>query len=139
MYFGSPVLAVARGVSVKLADGPTTTLCYFSDISQSDGEVDGSGRNQTEECKYAPMNEVRACFAVWKNTSDDGFVMQNQGCWDSGIDCLDRTQCISGSTVTEDTFFCCCIGDLCNGEVSYQPVAVDPPTSTEGKDVFLQQ
>lgn len=125
------VLAVARGVSVKLADGPTTTKCYFYN-SGSDCEVNKSCKNQTEECGNAQSNEMTACFAVWKNTSDNGFVMQNQGCWDNGNDCLDRTQCISDNTVTDNTFFCCCIGDLCNGEVSFHPAVTDSPQSTKG-------
>lgn len=63
------------------------------------------------------------------------------GCWEiSGKpqDC-ERSQCVSDtkpSKAMNNTKFCCCSGDYCNGNFTYVPVADDVKPASPGKCSF---
>lgn len=119
-------------MSVKLSGRQGSTDCYRYD-KVKDNCIGPECKNQTETCENDSQgsNEMPGCYAVWRNSSKDGFEIQNLGCWLTTSHCLVGTQCISGSKLAEDSFFCCCIGDLCNGDVLYQPVEEPSPEVTE--------
>uniref|UniRef100_A0A182NM64 Serine/threonine-protein kinase receptor n=1 Tax=Anopheles dirus TaxID=7168 RepID=A0A182NM64_9DIPT len=51
-------------------------------------------------------------------------------CWGSTDDqeSCSNTECVSSTETPTKHFFCCCSGDSCNGNFSYQP----PPTTADG-------
>lgn len=129
------MLVVARGVSVKLTGRQGFTNCFqYDKVNDNCTGVDCRNRTVTCENPSRGSDEMPGCYAVWKNSSENGFEIQNLGCWFTTSHCLVGTQCISGSKLAEESFFCCCMGDLCNGDVLYQPVEENlPEVTTSGK------
>ena len=77
------------------------------------------------------------CYAFW--TSNSGVVaIQSKGCWLDHLSCYGQTECteIEQKYVKEKyQLFCCCEGNLCNGDVharSYDPEdeTQEPRTTT---------
>ncbi|XP_052870678.1 bone morphogenetic protein receptor type-2 [Anopheles cruzii] len=71
------------------------------------------------------------CYSLWTFDETKNVTrVVAQGCWgssDNHESCSD-TECISTMETQNKLFFCCCSGDICNGNFSYAP----PPTTLGG-------
>uniref|UniRef100_A0A182QQA2 Serine/threonine-protein kinase receptor n=1 Tax=Anopheles farauti TaxID=69004 RepID=A0A182QQA2_9DIPT len=100
---------------------------YDDQPEPSDEPVFDKNVSTTVTCsRTAPF-----CYTVWmfdgvKNASR----VVAQGCWGSTDDqeSCSNIECVSSTEKPSKHFFCCCSGDSCNGNFSYQP----PPTSADG-------
>lgn len=90
---------------------------------------------ETEACtKWDDPEKDNHCFVVW--TEIDGKVeVTFKGCWLSSYECTN--ECISRQKVSsligeKNHIFCCCTGNHCNRNFSWEPAPedVDPPSTT---------
>ncbi|KAK7044021.1 Activin receptor type-2A, partial [Halocaridina rubra] len=90
---------------------------------------------ETEACpKWDDPDKENHCFVVW--TENEGKVeVTFKGCWLSGHNC--RDECLSRQTVSslkgeKNHIFCCCSGNYCNRNFSWDPApeVPDPPSTT---------
>ncbi|KAK7092552.1 activin receptor type-2B-like [Littorina saxatilis] len=73
------------------------------------------------------------CFASWINGTD-GIHVVKKGCWSNDPDCEGKRSCERrpGPSV-RGVYFCCCEGDLCNRNISFQSNLIhdtETPVST---------
>lgn len=74
--------------------------------------------------------------AKWSKTFGTYFVgdmycvLYSQGCFLNNIDCYDQPKCIEKREEPKKALmFCCCEGDMCNRNFTWEPVSTHPPPS----------
>lgn len=73
-----------------------------------------------ETCKPTSTSSGRnLCYASWMNTTEGGFQFVKKGCWMNEQVCYGKRQCDQRPPV-RDIYFCCCEGDFCNRNITFQ-------------------
>jgi bone morphogenetic protein receptor type-2 len=82
------------------------------------------------------MSNYEFCYAAWKVGKNGNPIISSQGCWEHANDC-NQSECL-GSLTSQNVFFCCCNGDMCNNNLTTitpqtSPIVV-PPRRSQGND-----
>lgn len=126
-----------------------TTKCeyYNHTICQDTGK----GCNETEYCEVAEPNKRNHCYVLWQNSSSGELQIKFkvsfcksgspmtaiwkwtflfQGCFLNNFGCYNQSKCVGQKEEPrKNLLFCCCEGDYCNREFSWEPLATEtPPT-----------
>ncbi|CAG0889733.1 unnamed protein product, partial [Darwinula stevensoni] len=88
-----------------------------SECKMSDGKKSCNG---TEVCPMPGAGKRSHCYVLWQNSTGNPEVKM-KGCWLDNDECYDRYDCQGYRIRTNDLVFCCCEGELCNSEFSYNP------------------
>ena len=93
------------------------------------------GRTQAKElCKFKKRYECKHSIATKELAVT---ITLLQGCFLDNIDCYNKSRCIrQREKLRKDLLFCCCEGDYCNHEFSWEPLSNDTPRLT-GKQIFI--
>ncbi|XP_037781541.1 activin receptor type-2A-like [Penaeus monodon] len=145
---GVPVISplIAEGV-IRPEDVPVqTTHCqhYNHTLCDKDGFQGCSG---IETCpKWQEPDKKNHCFVLWTNSSEGRVEITFKGCWSNDQSCTD--ECVSKQAVSslkgeKNHIFCCCNGNRCNQNFSWEPaedVSTTKPPSVEvdNKDAMVQ-
>ncbi|KAK6644413.1 hypothetical protein RUM43_000680 [Polyplax serrata] len=99
-----------------------TTLCEYYNASSSCDE--DSNCPVVEHCEHEIRNH---CFVIWKMNATGEYI-QLKGCFTNNVDCYNQYECIEKKEKPpRDVMFCCCEGDMCNRNFTWQPVPSPPP------------
>ncbi|KAJ1520821.1 hypothetical protein ONE63_003912 [Megalurothrips usitatus] len=84
--------------------------------------------NGTQECNN-DENKRHHCYVLWQNNSKGLPYVKLKGCFLNNMECYDQPRCVEKREGPEkDMFFCCCEGDMCNREFTWEPTPAPPPT-----------
>jgi len=120
------LMSVDRGEATVV-----TTKCEY--YNHTTCQETGKGCNETEDCNVAEPNKRNHCYVLWQNSSQGVVQIQKKGCFLDNIDCYNKSRCIrQREKLRKDLLFCCCEGDYCNHEFSWEPLSNDTPRLTEG-------
>lgn len=87
----------------------------------------------TDPCPSTGRNH---CFAAWVNSSEAGFKFVGKGCWLNEDICYGKQQCEPRSQ-SRDVFFCCCEGDYCNRNITFNSTSTYDPWKTDATTTKL--
>lgn len=84
---------------------------------------------EREECSPSEPDKRNHCYVVWKydrETKKSTAVLK--GCFLDNKDCYDKPQCVEKSSdVKKKMLFCCCDGNMCNQNFTWDPQPTEPP------------
>ncbi|KAL6446082.1 hypothetical protein ACFW04_001024 [Cataglyphis niger] len=85
---------------------------------------------EREECVVHDPDKRNHCYVLWSvDNITKKTVIKLKGCFLDSNDCYDKSQCIEDNPERKkDLFFCCCDGDMCNQNFSWNP---HPTTSSK--------
>lgn len=95
----------------------------------------GNRCHQVQECEPADAGKRNHCYVLWRyNMTSDKPNIIMKGCWLDNKECYDQKMCVEKRNEPrprEQLLFCCCEGDMCNRNFSWDPVPTTspPPTS----------
>lgn len=119
-----------------------TTVCEFYNetiCADSPGE---NGCNQREECPDRHDPEKRThCFVLWHyNNATRKMTVKMKGCFLNNVDCFDKEQCVEKSeTPKKDLMFCCCEGDMCNQNFTWDPTPTQAAPVNSNQAVLVTE
>jgi len=118
-----------------------TQTCHFYNETACNRGILGDKCNGTEHCPLHPdSSHDPLCYVLWEaNPGPDGNrVVKLKGCWVGNADqCHDRERCVEHrKKAKRDLFFCCCSGNLCNGEVIHDPTIDSIEDEDNNKPLF---
>ncbi|XP_063226494.1 activin receptor type-2B isoform X2 [Bacillus rossius redtenbacheri] len=93
----------------------------------------GDGCLEVQECEQPEPEKRNHCFVLWHNNRSGEPVVQLKGCFLNNIDCYNRSKCVETREEPKNAYlFCCCEGDMCNRNFSWEPAptTAPPPEST---------
>nr|CAH0110600.1 unnamed protein product [Daphnia galeata] len=126
------VAAVALFSNVSSVESTLiTTKCeyYNHTICQDTGK----GCNETEYCGVAEPNKRNHCYVLWQNSSNGELQIQFKGCFLNNFACYNQSKCVGQKEEPrKNLLFCCCEGDYCNREFSWEPLATETPPKNQG-------
>ncbi|CAH1114238.1 unnamed protein product [Psylliodes chrysocephalus] len=106
---------------------------YNSTCKDKDGCVDDVEICHVDDHKYH-------CFVLWSLGANGTVNVSMKGCFLNG-NCAEQTKCVETSPVPKNNLlFCCCYGNMCNKEFSWDPKPTEaaPPSTAapvlEGSD-----
>jgi len=100
--------------------------CEFYNSSMCiDSKSSEEGCNSRIDCSSDA--KTHSCFVVWKMSPNGTINVMLKGCFTSA-DC-NNTRCVdTNEQPKNDIFFCCCVGDMCNRDYTWEPKAPSPTT-----------
>ena len=121
LIFFAALLGCVTGASVNVALSTVSCLHYDAQKCTGNDTNCHSIRSCNDEFEYdqSMESEPHKCFVLWQNVSDGAEVIM-KGCWQSN-DCVEDTRCVSHEANTDESYFCCCSGNLCNEDFHYDP------------------
>lgn len=106
-----------------------TTRCEYHNETLCAETAGAEGCNETQECDKPEPEKRIHCFVLWQNNSDGKPYIKLKGCFLNNIDCYDQPKCIEKRGETKkNIMFCCCEGDMCNRDFTWEPAPTTPPT-----------
>lgn len=119
------LLCLCYGVS--WSHSIVTTRCeYHNDTLCQD---EGRGCNETQECEQSEPEKRNHCYVLWNNTSSGKPHIKLKGCFLNNIDCYDQPKCVEKrEEPKKQLMFCCCEGNMCNRNFTWEPAPTPPPT-----------
>lgn len=76
-----------------------------------------------DDCQGSPKPY---CFSMWKNGTEGKVMIEMAGCWSTGDNCVNTSECIQSPSI-HNVNFCCCSEEKCNLKVKN---VFYPPTSS---------
>ena len=120
------VAGACTGFSSKPGHTKTIQCEFYNDTSCQ--ETDGRNCYSVETCGQPEHEKRNHCFALWKYNASGEFI-QLKGCFVNNIDCYDQMECVEKrEEPKKNLLFCCCEGDMCNRNFTWDPVPSQPPT-----------
>ncbi|KAG5868840.1 hypothetical protein JTB14_012777 [Gonioctena quinquepunctata] len=110
-----------------VAHSTTTTKCEFYNSTCRDQGV----CPLVEECGPSLDGQQIHCYALWSIQNGTTNVSL-KGCFVNGGDCVNQNKCVEKShTPKNNLFYCCCEGDMCNANFSWEPQTTEaaPPST----------
>ncbi|KAK7466809.1 hypothetical protein BaRGS_00037076 [Batillaria attramentaria] len=83
-----------------------------------------------EICHAEASTTRKLCYASWRN-STEGIQIVMKGCWMGEESCFGQRQCIQRDPI-RSVYFCCCEGDFCNRNITFQNAPIGPGPEPEG-------
>ncbi|GAB6032062.1 hypothetical protein CHUAL_010428 [Chamberlinius hualienensis] len=123
-------LVAVRSKSVP----PTTSRCEYYNETQCNQT--GEGCNSTQTCEVVEADKRSHCYVLWQNNSN-GFTIKMKGCWLNHVACYDKRECVeTREEPKKQLYFCCCEGDLCNRNMSYEPIKFIHEPGVKNKTIY---
>ncbi|KAL1132119.1 hypothetical protein AAG570_010077, partial [Ranatra chinensis] len=96
--------------------------------------VQTGGCNETQECDISESGTIH-CFVLWTNSSaDEEPTVTMKGCFLPNKECYER--CVDRREYDKpDLMFCCCEGNMCNTEFSWEP----QPQPTPARNLTVEK
>ncbi|PNF20755.1 hypothetical protein B7P43_G13986 [Cryptotermes secundus] len=112
----------------------TTARCeYYNDTLCQESK---QGCFETQECEQPEPEKRNHCFVLWQNNSMGKPYIKLKGCFLNNIDCYDQPKCVEKREEPKKALmFCCCEGDMCNRNFTWEPVSTHSPPSAVPKPV----
>ncbi|CAH0552722.1 unnamed protein product [Brassicogethes aeneus] len=105
-----------------------TSKCEFYNRTH----CSGPNCQEIEECEAPGEKKRNHCYVAWEINDKGKPEVLLKGCFLNLITCYDQAECVEKSYKSKKPFFCCCEGNLCNANFTYDPAPTEPPTpSTE--------
>lgn len=74
---------------------------------------------------------------MYENSVSNNIYYLLQGCFLNNVDCFNKDECVEKSEVPKkDLMFCCCEGDMCNQNFTWDPTPTQPTPSNSEYDQF---
>uniref|UniRef100_A0A1B6CZD7 Serine/threonine-protein kinase receptor n=1 Tax=Clastoptera arizonana TaxID=38151 RepID=A0A1B6CZD7_9HEMI len=105
-----------------------TTKCEFYNNTLCDESMGINGCNETIECERPEPDKRTHCYVLWQNNSDGKAFIKMKGCFLNNAQCYDQPKCVEKGEMKKSLLFCCCDGDLCNKDFTWEPEPTTPPT-----------
>lgn len=106
-----------------------TTRCEFYNYTQCGETGNPESCNGTEECPSPEPDKRSQCYVVWQNNSDGKPYIYMKGCFLNNMECYNQPKCVHKREEPKHNFmFCCCEGDMCNKDFTFEPVPSQAPT-----------
>lgn len=103
---------------------PTTTKCEFYNTTCAQS----GGCNDEVDCEPPGEGKRNHCFVLWSVQPDGSMNVSLKGCFLNAEDCYDRKKCVDQSyNPKKSLLFCCCEGDMCNANFTWEPAPTEPP------------
>lgn len=129
----SAVIAEGALSPVNPEPDSTTTECewYNQTLCAQSSNTEGCGGIQSCEKWPESPEKKNHCFVVWTNNTEGKVEVTFKGCWmPDPQNCVDKTDCVNTEPVhKKEHIFCCCNGNNCNHNFSWQP-SEEKPTTT---------
>ncbi|XP_071444797.1 activin receptor type-2A isoform X1 [Hetaerina americana] len=110
----------------------TTTRCEYYNATLC--QTSRQGCNETQECAQTEPDKRNHCYVLWQNSSDGKPYIKLKGCFLDNISCYDQQQCIEKrEEPMKQLMFCCCEGDMCNSNFTWEPSPTHSPTTQTPK------
>lgn len=124
-----------------------TTRCEFYNHSMCSESKNNSGQGciREEECELQGDGKRSHCYVVWKTDENGNLNLTLKGCFLNNEGCYNKTECIDRAQKPKNKYlFCCCEGDMCNQNFTWEPTPTEPPpikapnpVSNEMDNVYL--
>ncbi|CAG9823217.1 unnamed protein product [Phaedon cochleariae] len=116
----------AEAAVAHSSDSVSTTHCeyYNSTCKEQEGCMD--------EVECAHDGHHTGCFVLWSIKEDGATDVFLKGCFTSSEQCSDNEKCVEKTfSPKKNLLFCCCKGNRCNKNYSWdpQPTEAPPPTT----------
>nr|XP_023015865.1 activin receptor type-2A isoform X1 [Leptinotarsa decemlineata]XP_023015866.1 activin receptor type-2A isoform X1 [Leptinotarsa decemlineata] len=114
-------------VGCAVAHSAITTKCEFYNSTCKEQE----GCPTVEECAQSVDGQQIHCYALW-SLQNGTMNVSLKGCFLNGADCVNQKKCVERAhTPKNNLFYCCCEGDMCNSDFSWEPQVTEmsPPSS----------
>uniref|UniRef100_A0A1B6M5B9 Serine/threonine-protein kinase receptor n=1 Tax=Graphocephala atropunctata TaxID=36148 RepID=A0A1B6M5B9_9HEMI len=129
-------VSVALGISLGWGAGHAilvTTRCEFHNDTLCAESLGGQGCNETQECDPPEPEKRTHCFVLWQNDSLGKPFIKLKGCFLNNADCFDQQRCVEKrGELKKQLMFCCCEGDMCNRDFTWEPQPSTAPTIDTG-------
>lgn len=119
------------GSAIGHAIGSGVLICEYANdtcLADNGGSSSTESCSGTEECRPTSDKAVH-CFVLWYNSSDGHPQVRMKGCFLQNNECVGHKRCVDTKpSPNQDMYFCCCDGDMCNTDFSWEPA---PPLLTK--------
>ncbi|XP_043233949.1 activin receptor type-2B-like [Amphibalanus amphitrite] len=125
-------LNLALGHGQEVVHVPSTRWCHFYNETVCPDGADSCHRK--DDCRDPQQPGRRnMCFVLWRNSSADAIEVVLKGCIIDMTECYNQSECVAVKPANRGAYFCCCEGDNCNREFSWnvRPVTTTPTPVTE--------
>ncbi|XP_020712130.2 activin receptor type-2A isoform X2 [Athalia rosae] len=122
-----PYLLGLLGTS-SARDVKGSTYCeFYNETTCTDPQQACSRR---EECGPHDSDKRNHCYVLWERNNVTGqTAIKLKGCFLDSKECYDKPQCIEKSAERKNLFFCCCDGNMCNQNYTWDPTQPPPPNT----------
>ncbi|XP_066257083.1 activin receptor type-2A [Euwallacea similis] len=105
---------------------PVTAKCeYFGNNTTCSDQSNSSC--SVEICEPPGEYKRSHCFVVWSTLPDGSKNVSLKGCLLNNEVCHDQTLCVERThTPKNNVLFCCCEGDMCNQDFTWDPAPPEP-------------
>lgn len=116
---------------------PITTHCeYYNGSACANGS--GPGCPEKEECSPHDPGKRNHCFVLWHLEPNGERTIKLKGCFLNSIECYNRSECVEKSQLPKKSLlFCCCEGDMCNQNFTWNPSPTEIPKLGASGTYFL--
>ncbi|XP_014232014.1 activin receptor type-2B [Trichogramma pretiosum] len=102
--------------------------CEFFNETMCNGEYK-DGCSDIERCTPQEPGKRNHCYVLWQyDRVTQNSTIKLKGCFLDSKECYDKERCVEKSADRKkQLFFCCCEGDMCNRDFSWDPQPTVPP------------
>ncbi|PSN46089.1 Activin receptor type-2B [Blattella germanica] len=104
----------------------TTARCeYYNDTLCQETEEHCF---KIQDCEQPEPEKRNHCFVLWQNDSVGKPYIKLKGCFLNNIGCYDQPKCVEKREEPKKSLmFCCCEGDMCNQNFTWEPLPTIEP------------
>ncbi|GJQ73446.1 put [Trypoxylus dichotomus] len=85
-----------------------------------------------DECSLPSEGKRNHCFVLWKLETNGSMTIAMKGCFLNNEDCYNKSECVAKThTPRNRLLFCCCEGNMCNQNFTWDPEPTAPPLAHE--------
>lgn len=107
-----------------------TTRCEFYNQTmciESRENGRGHGCNEQEDCELQGDGKRSHCYVLWKKDENGNMNITLKGCFLDNESCYNKTECVDRAhKPKKDYLFCCCEGNMCNQNFTWDPAPTEP-------------
>lgn len=111
------LLNLCYGVGASV---PSTTQCEFYNQTACTS-ANPEGCFSVQKCDSPEPEKRSHCYVLWQNNSTGKPYIKLKGCFLDNIDCYNKHECVAGREPQKDLLFCCCEGNMCNRNFTWEP------------------
>ncbi|KAJ8676304.1 hypothetical protein QAD02_012091 [Eretmocerus hayati] len=114
--------------STSAHDNKGSTHCEYYNETLCGGDYKDC--MEEEHCTPPEQPEKRNhCYVIWQyDNVTQKSTLKLKGCFLDNRECYDKQHCIQkGESSKKSIFFCCCEGNMCNRNFSWEPQTTKPP------------